>query len=40
MNRSTFCENKYMNELFLQKGRYIFGVGFKILACTPVPKLH
>ena len=40
MNRSTFCEIKYMNGLFyFSKARYMIGDGFKILARTPVPKL-
>ena len=31
MNRSTFCEIKYMNRLgFFSKARYMIGVGFKI----------
>ena len=41
MNRSTFCEIKYMNRLFFffSKDVYMIGVGFKILTRTPVPKL-
>ena len=40
MNRSTLCEIKYMNGLFFfSMARYMIGVGFKILALTPVPKL-
>ena len=51
MNRSTFWMIKYMNgsvfswtqyiirsEVF-SKARYMNGVGFEILARTPVPKL-
>ena len=38
MNKSTFCEIKYMNGLFFSKARYTIEVGFKILARTPVPK--
>ena len=34
MNRSIFCEIKYMNGLFFSKVRYMIGVGFKILART------
>ena len=29
MNRSTFCEIKYMNGLFFSKARYMIRVGFK-----------
>ena len=32
MNRSTFCEIKYMNRLFFSKVGYMIRVGFKILA--------
>ena len=40
MNRSTFCEIKYMNRLsFFSKVGYIIGVVFRILTHTPVPKL-
>ena len=40
MNRSTFCEIKYMNRLFFfSKAGYMIGVGFKILTHTPIPKL-
>ena len=38
MNRSTFCEIKYMNRLFFSKAGYMIGVGFKILTRTPVAK--
>ena len=30
-------KSKYMNGLFFSKARYMIGVGFKILARTPVP---
>ena len=40
MNRSTFCEIKYKNRMFVSKAMYMIGVGFVILARTPVPKLH
>ena len=39
MNRSTFWMIKYMNGSVLSKARYMNGVGFEILARTPVPKL-
>ena len=39
MNRSTFCEIKYMNRLFFSKAGYRIGVGFRILTRTRVPKL-
>ena len=39
MNRSTFWMIKYMNGPVFSKARYMNGVGFEILACTPVPKL-
>ena len=39
MNRSTFWMIKYMNGSFFSKARYMNGVGFEILARTPVPKL-
>ena len=42
MNRSTFWMIKYMNGSFFlvfPKSRYMNGVGFEILARTPVPKL-
>ena len=44
MNKSTFCIIKYMNGLYFSKARYMsreymIGVGFKILARTPVPNL-
>ena len=40
MNRSTFCEIKYMNRLgFFSKAGHMIGVGFKIQTCTPIPKL-
>ena len=39
MNRSTFCEIKYMNRLVYSKVGYMIGVGFKILTRKPVPKL-
>ena len=39
MNRSTFWMNKYMNGSVFSKARYMNGVGFEILARTPVPKL-
>ena len=39
MNRSTFCEIKVYEWTVLSKARYMIGVGFKILARTPVPKL-
>ena len=39
MNRSTFWMIKYMNESVFSKARYMNGVGFEILARTPVPKL-
>ena len=40
MNRSTFCEIKYMNRLvFFSKAGYMIRVGFKILTHTLVPKL-
>ena len=39
MNRSTFLMIKYMNGFVFSKARYMNGVGFEILARTPVPKL-
>ena len=39
MNRSTFWMIKYMNGSVFSKARYLNGVGFEILARTPVPKL-
>ena len=39
MNRSTFWMIKYMNGSIFSKTRYMNGVGFEILARTPVPKL-
>ena len=38
MNRSTFWMIKYMNGSVISKARYMNGVGFGILARTPVPK--
>ena len=37
--RSTFWMIKYMNGSVFSKARYMNGVGFEILARTPVPKL-
>ena len=37
MNGSTFCEIKYMKGFFFYMIR--IGVGLKILARTPIPKL-
>ena len=39
MNRSTFWMIKYMNGSVFSKARYKNGVGFEILALTPVPQL-
>ena len=39
MNRSIFWMIKYMNRSVFSKARYMNGVGFEILARTPVPKL-
>ena len=39
MNRSSFWMIKYMNGSVFSKARYMNGVGFEILARTPVPKL-
>ena len=39
MNRSTFWMIKYMNGSVFSKARYMIGIGFEILARTPVPKL-
>ena len=39
MNRSTFCEIKYTNGLFLFKGQVYDRGWFKKMARTPVPKL-
>ena len=39
MNRTTFWMIKYMNGSVFSKARYMNGVGFEILARTPVPKL-
>ena len=40
MNRSAFQMIKYMNvSSAFSKARYMNGVGFEILARTPVPKL-
>ena len=39
MNRSTFWMIKYMNGSVFSNARYMNGVGFEILARTPVPKL-
>ena len=39
MIRSTFWMIKYMNGSVFSKARYMNGVGFEILARTPVPKL-
>ena len=38
MNRATFWMIKYMNGSVFSKARYMNGVGFEILARTPVPK--
>ena len=38
MYRSTFWMIKYMNGSVFSKARYMNGVGFEILARTPVPK--
>ena len=38
MNRSTFRMIKYRNGSLFSKARYMNGVGFEILARTPVPK--
>ena len=35
MNRSTFWMIKYMNGSVFSKARYMYGVGFEILAPTP-----
>ena len=35
MNRSTFCEIKYMNRLFFSKAGYMIGVGFRIPPPSP-----
>ena len=37
MNRSTFCEIKYMNRLFFPKAGYMIGIGFKVLTRTAIP---
>ena len=39
MKRSTFWMIKYTNGSVFSKARYMNGVGFEILARTPVPKL-
>ena len=39
MNRSTFWMIKYMNGSVFSKAMYMNGVGFEILARTPIPKL-
>ena len=39
MNRSTYWMIKYMNGSVFSKARYMNGVGFEILARTPVPNL-
>ena len=39
MNGSIFWTIKYMNESVFSKARYMNGVGFEILARTPVPHL-
>ena len=39
MNWSTLWMIKYMNGSIFSKARYMNGVGFEILARTPVPKL-
>ena len=39
MNRSAFWMIKYMNGSIFSKARYMNGVGFEILARSPVPKL-
>ena len=39
MNRSTFWMIKYMNGFVLSKAMYMNGVGFEILARTPLPQL-
>ena len=39
MIRSTFLMIKYMNGSVFSKAGYMNGVGFEILARTPVPKL-
>ena len=39
MNRSAFQTIKYMKGAIFSKGRYMNGVGFEILARTPVPHL-
>ena len=39
MNRSTFQTSKYMNGSVSSKAIHINGVGFEILARTPLPQL-
>ena len=43
MNRSTFCEIRYMKKTggggVSSKTGYMIGVSFKILICTPLPTL-
>ena len=39
MNRTTFRMVTYMNGSVFSKARYMNGVGFEILARTPVPQL-
>ena len=39
MNRSTFWMIKYTNGSIFSKARCMNGVGFEMLARTPVPKL-
>ena len=39
MNKSTLWMIKYMNRSVFSKARYMNGVGFEILARTPVPQL-
>ena len=39
MKRSTFRTLKYMNGSDFSKARYMNGVGFEILARTPIPQL-
>ena len=39
MNRSAFWMIKYTNGSVFSKARYMNGVGFEILARSPVPKL-
>ena len=39
MIRLIFSEIRFMNGMFFSKARYMIGVGFKVLARTPLPKL-